>query len=186
MNEREDLTRDRYQAVAALAARPRLDVHLVLDNLRSAFNVGSIVRTSEAARVARLHLSGITAHPPHRQLARTSLGAARHVPWTYHEHAVDLIPRLREEGRRVVALELAPGARSYLETPLAPPLALVVGHEVNGIDPRALALVDEVVHIPMYGVKNSLNVATATAVVLFEILRRHPPSSGAEAGDCTS
>lgn len=178
--------RDRLDEVAFLADRPHLDVHLVLDNLRSAFNVGSIVRTSEAARVARLHLCGITAHPPHRQLARTALGATRHVRWTRHATTVDAIDGLRAAGRRVVALELTSGARSYLDAPLDLPLALVVGHEVNGVSAEALALADEVVHIPMFGVKNSLNVAAATAVVLFEILRRHPPSSGGAARNCTS
>lgn len=186
MNDRHPTTRDRLDAVARLADRPLLDVHLVLDNVRSAFNVGSIVRTSEAARVARLHLCGITARPPHRQLARTALGATRHVHWTHHPETVDALSALRAEGRRVVALELTPGSRSYLEAPLDPPLALVVGHEVNGVDPAALALADEVVHLPMFGVKNSLNVAAATAAVLFEILRRHPPSSDGGARDCTS
>ena len=181
----EGISRDRFQDAADVTARPRLPVHVVLDNLRSAFNVGSILRTSDAARVARLHLCGITVRPPHRQLARTALGATRHVPWTPHSDAASAVSELRTRGMRVVALEITASSRSYLEVDLTPPLGLVLGHEVNGVSPDALAQCDEVVHIPMYGVKNSLNVATSFGVLIFEILRRSGDPSAWAGSDCT-
>ncbi len=164
---------DRFEETALLLSLPRLPIRVVLDNLRSAFNVGSIFRTSDAARVAHLHLCGITAHPPHRKIARTSLGATRYVPWSYRSNALDAVRQLRREGHQIVAMETARCARSYLDAAYRFPLALVLGHEVRGLSAELLAETDEVIAIPMRGVKNSINVATTFGVVLFEILRRY-------------
>ncbi len=171
-------SQDRFEESASVLSRPRVPVQVVLDNLRSAFNVGSIFRTSDAARVAHLHLCGITAYPPNRKIARTSLGATRYVPWTYSASTIDAVRGLKESGSRVVALETSPSARSYLDVDYTLPLALLLGHEVRGLSPEILALADDVVTIPMHGVKNSINVATSYGVVLFEILRRTPRPEG--------
>lgn len=178
--------RDRLLDAGVLRARPRFPIHVVLDNLRSAFNVGSIIRTSDAARVMHVHLCGISARPPHAQVARTALGASRFVPWTHHPDAVDAVRTLRGDGVTIAALETTASARSYLEVDCRFPMALVVGHEVRGVDPRVLDLADEVVTIPMWGVKNSINVATAFGVVIFEVLRRYASTTLAAERDCTS
>lgn len=178
---RSNLERDRYEEGHAIRGEGRFPIHTVLDNVRSAFNVGSIIRTSDAARVAKLHLCGITARPPHREIARTSLGATRYVPWQSHERTIDAVTSLKERGVRIVALEVAPSAVSYLDCPVTFPLGLVVGHEVTGVSEDVLALADDVVHIPMWGVKNSLNVATSYGIIVFELLRRYASASSAAA-----
>ena len=144
----------------------------MLDNVRSAFNVGSMFRTAEAARVSHVHLCGITPHPPHPQLDRTALGTAFRVPWTHHRHSRDAIAALRSEGVRIHAVEITPEARSLRETPLPRPGALVFGHEVGGVDPELLELADEVIHVPMWGRKNSLNVAVVFGIVVFDTIGR--------------
>jgi len=151
---------------------PRNPVHVVLDNLRSAFNVGSILRTSDAGAVAHAHLCGMTARPPNVKLYKTALGAFDYVPWTYHETTQQALDQLAAEGIPPVAVEVADNAASYLEFDWPRPVALVFGHEVHGIDPDVLARCAAAVYIPMAGYKNSLNVATAFGVVLYELLRR--------------
>jgi tRNA G18 (ribose-2'-O)-methylase SpoU len=178
--------RDRHEESAALRARPRFPMRVVLDNLRSAFNVGSIIRTSDAARVMHVHLCGITARPPHVQLARTALGASRFVPWSHHSDTLDVVRALKSEGVAITALETTASAASYLEADYRLPMALVLGHEVRGVDPLVLAECDHVVTIPMWGVKNSLNVATAFGIVTFEVRRRYAATTPPAARDCTS
>jgi len=151
---------------------PANPVHVVLDNLRSAYNVGSIFRTSDAGAVAHIHLCGMSAHPPHRKIEKTSLGAFAYVPWTYYERTGDAIDRLHAEGVPIVAVEVRPNAISHTMYPWPKPVAVVFGNEVFGIADKTIARCDAVVQIPMLGHKNTINVATAFGIVLFEILRR--------------
>lgn len=156
----------------AMPELPRNPVHVVLDNLRSAYNVGSMFRTGDGAAVAHIHLCGMSAHPPHKKLEKTALGAFDYVPWTYHERTRDCLAGLRAEGIPIVAVEVTPGAVDYTRFEWPQPVAIVFGHEVNGINERTLACCDAVVKIPMHGHKNSMNVATAFGVVLYGILQR--------------
>lgn len=151
---------------------PRLPVHVVLDNVRSAFNVGSIFRTADAAGVQCLHLCGITCWPPHAKLEKTSLGAHQYVRWRRHESALDALKELRAAGVTCVALETRPDARVLGEFPWPQPVALVLGHEVVGVSDEIIELCDFTMRIPMYGVKNSLNVASAFAVVVYDLRAR--------------
>lgn len=151
---------------------PRNPVHVVLDNLRSAFNVGSIFRTSDAGAVEHIHLCGMSAHPPHKKLEKTALGAFDYVPWTYHERTADALDALKAQGIHSVAIEVTQDAESLLECPWPKPVAIVFGNEVTGINEKVLRRCDRAVRIPMHGYKNSMNVATAFGVVLFEVLRR--------------
>lgn len=157
------------ESLPPLERRP---VHAVLDNLRSAYNVGSIFRTSDAGAVAHLHLCGMSAHPPHRKIEKTSLGAFAYVPWTYYERTGNALEGLRGMGIPILAVEVAAGAVSHVAFDWPKPVAVVFGNEVTGINAKTLALCDGVVQIPMQGRKNSINVATAFGVVLFEILRQ--------------
>jgi tRNA G18 (ribose-2'-O)-methylase SpoU len=185
MNDPTPLDSDRHLDAGDVRTLPRAPIHVILDNLRSAFNVGSIIRTSEAGRIAHLHLCGFTARPPHRQIARTALGATRHVPWTHHPDAATAILHARRERCAIWGIEITPDAESYLDAPATFPLALVFGHEVRGLAPDTLAAVDRVVQIPMYGIKNSLNVATSYGIVLFELRRRLHLASAAGEENCT-
>lgn len=144
----------------------------MLDNVRSAFNVGSIFRTSEAARVARLELCGITPYPPNPRLDRTALGTAFQVEWRHWIRTRDALQALRSEGVETWALEVSPRAIPLREAPTPTSVAIVFGHEAAGVSDEVLACVDRVIEIPLLGRKNSLNVATAYGVVVFELLRR--------------
>lgn len=156
--------------INSLAPIPRQPVHVVVDNIRSAFNVGSIFRTSDAGTVAHIHLCGMAAHPPHKKLEKTALGAFEYVPWTYYERVKDCLAALKAQGIPVVAIEVADGARDMHDFDWPRPVAIMFGNEVNGIHERNLKRCDHVVKIPMHGYKNSINVATAFGIVLYDIL----------------
>lgn len=163
-----------YRMVTPDALPPveRNPVHVVLDNIRSAFNVGSIFRTADAGAVERMHLCGYTASPPNAKLQKTALGAFDYVPWTQHESAAAAIESLKAEGVPCVAIETADDAQDHTAFNWTEPVAIVFGNEVTGIPREHLDLCDAVVRIPMRGHKNTINVATAFGVVLFEILRQ--------------
>lgn len=150
----------------------RNPVHVVLDNLRSAYNVGSVFRTSDAGAAGHIHLCGMSAHPPHKKIEKTSLGAFAYVPWTYYERTGDALAHLRAEGIPIVAIEVTPNAVSHVEYTWPKPVAIVFGNEVFGIAEKTLDRCDAVVQIPMLGHKNSINVATAFGVILYEVLRQ--------------
>ena len=168
MTEREP----HYAAIPidSLAPRPRYPVHVVVDNIRSAFNVGSIFRTCDAGAAAHIHLCGMSAHPPHNKLEKTALGAFEYVPWTYYERTKECFTALRAQEVSIVGVEVAEGAADLFAFEWPRPVAVVFGNEVNGIHPRNLARCDYVVQIPMHGYKNSINVASAFGIVLYDIL----------------
>ena len=157
---------------------PRRPIHVVCDNLRSAYNVGSFFRTCDACRVARIYLCGITAAPPNDKLTKTAVGTLDYVPWEHAPATLPLVLRLRREGIPVWAVELTDVSRPLWEVRFPSPVALVFGHEVDGIDDEVLAACEGVVEIPQWGMKNSLNVATAVGVVLYEVARQYDASGG--------
>ena len=153
------------------AARPSARRGLVLDNLRSAWNVGAALRIADAGGYGRVFLVGITPTPEHPQVARTALGAQHTVRWSWHPNGVALLRTLRALGWTLWALETAPQA-APLPVGVAPPpepWAWVVGHEVTGLDPALLALCQRVWRLPMHGYKRSLNVATALAAAVYRV-----------------
>lgn len=152
---------------------PRLPVYAILENLRSAFNVGSIVRTADCALVEKVIFCGITAHPPHDKLDKTALGALPYVPWEQRSTAVECVNELKGQGIPIVALETTNQSRIHWEFPFLLPTALVLGNESLGVSEDVLKLADHIVEIPMLGFKNSINVAVAFGIVLYEIQRQH-------------
>lgn len=151
---------------------PRHPIHLVLDNVRSAFNVGSAFRTSDAAKVQKIYLGGITAYPPNKKLQKTALGSTEVVPWQYYNSTALAIKELKENNIPVYAVELTNSSNNFWEFSFPKPSALVFGHEVYGVDEDILSLVDDFIYIPMHGKKTSLNVSTSLGIVLFEVLRQ--------------
>lgn len=147
-------------------------VVLVLDNIRSAFNVGSMFRTGETAGVTEIVTCGITAHPPHPKLRKTALSATDSVPCRHFDDIMVAVATLKEEGHTIVAMETT--SRSQLYTDVEYPLrvALIVGNEVTGVDTRVMEAADIIAEIPTYGQKNSLNVASAASIATFEVLRQ--------------
>ena len=150
----------------------RRPLHVVLDNLRSAYNVGSIFRTCDAGAVAHLHLCGMSAHPPHPKISKTALGAQDHVPWTYHERVTRAVAALQADGVPVFAAEVTDDAVLYHEFVWPQPAALVFGNEVDGVSEKVRGRCDGTVRIPMHGHKNSINVATAAGILIYEVLRQ--------------
>lgn len=143
---------------------------LVLDNVRSMMNIGSIFRTADGFLLEGLLLCGITATPPHREIQKTALGATETVAWRYVEKTTDAIVQLKQLGYRVLALEQAEKSISLKEFRPAAGVAhaLVLGNEVKGVEAEVLALCDGCVEIPQFGTKHSLNVAVAAGMVVWD------------------
>lgn len=172
MAELEPYYAEESVSLDTLPSVQRAPVHVVLDNLRSAYNVGSAFRTSDAAAVEHVYLCGMSAHPPHPKLDKTALGAQDYIPWSYHERTMDAIRLIQGKGIPVVAVEIAEGAANHFDFDWPKPVAVVFGNEVTGVPERVLKHCDHCVQIPMRGYKNSINVATAFGIVLYEIIRR--------------
>ena len=151
----------------------RLPVAVLLDNVRSMYNVGSFFRTMDAAGAGPLCLAGITAYPPKSGIRKTALGAEETLEWNHAASSMELIEPLRSRGYQIAAIETSPHSVDLFEWCPAFPVCVVFGHEVDGIQLSVAEACDIHVRIPMLGHKHSLNVATAGGVVLFELLRKY-------------
>ncbi len=151
----------------------RFPIHVVLENIRSLYNVGSIFRTADAARIDSMHLCGITGRPPRKEITKTALGAQDTVPWEYFATAVESIHLLKQRGVSIVAVEHTDVSQSIWCTEIVFPVAFVFGYEVEGIQTDTLEACDQIIEIPMFGFKGSLNVGNSCAIVLYEALRRY-------------
>lgn len=160
----------------------RLPVSVLLDSVRSLYNVGAFFRTLEAAGAAHLYLAGISASPPHARLKKTALGADEVMPWTRVDDVPGAIRRLQSEGITAAAVETAPRAVDLYEWRPRFPVCLAFGHEVDGLPPEVVEACDVAVRIPMLGRKHSLNVATAGSIVIYELLRQYRDLHGAQPG----
>lgn len=159
---------------AEVATLPKHPVRSVVHNVRSIYNVGSIFRTSDAARIEHLHLSGYTGTPAHKDLHKTALGAQDTVAWSDHADALPVLRARRAEGYTLAALEITDSPTPIDEVlPEHFPLCLVVGNEVQGVDDAIIQEMDLAVEIPQYGAKQSLNVAVAYGIALFDLVRRY-------------
>jgi tRNA G18 (ribose-2'-O)-methylase SpoU len=150
-----------------------LPLSVLLDNVRSMYNVGAFFRTADAVSLAKLYLCGITARPPMKAIAKTALGAEETVPWEHAWDALPLVESLRALGHEIAAVETSVHAVDLFDWAPRFPVCVVFGHEVDGIRPEIAALCDTHVRIPMLGTKHSLNVATAGGVVMYELLRKY-------------
>jgi 23S rRNA (guanosine2251-2'-O)-methyltransferase len=151
----------------------KVPVIVVLENIRSAYNVGSVFRTSDAFLIQAIYIIGYSAKPPHKEIKKTALGAEETVSWKYFKTSVEAIDTLREEGFAVYAVEQAEGS-SLLHTIQPEPtekIAVVFGNEVTGVEQATIGLCDGCIEIPQLGMKHSLNIATAAGVVLWEMIR---------------
>ena len=150
----------------------RMPLHVVLDNIRSLYNVGAMFRTADGILAERMHLCGITGTPPRKEILKPALGATNVVPWEYSPSTRETVLKLKNKGIKICALELCYESSNYAETEYEFPMALLLGNEVSGLSDNIMDLVDEAVSIPMLGLANSLNVATAFGVAGYEILRQ--------------
>lgn len=171
---------DTPYATHTATCRPDSNVHIevLLDNIRSLSNVGSVFRSADGAGVAHVHLCGFTPTPEHRKMPKTSLGAEAVVPWTRYPDAVEAARALTEAGARLWIVDGGPTAVSLFEASVLSArtpgrIVLVFGHEVSGVDPEVETFAERTVCLPMMGIKGSLNVSVAMGIAAY-LLRFHP------------
>jgi 23S rRNA (guanosine2251-2'-O)-methyltransferase len=157
-------------------AAEKLPVVVVLDNVRSLHNVGSVFRTCDAFRIHGLYLCGITGKPPDREITKTALGATETVQWTHFPKTSEALDQLKSAGYRVYAIEQAEGAIALhaFTRKENEKLALVFGNEVKGVDQEVINACDGVIEIPQGGTKHSLNIAVSAGIVCWELFRNAP------------
>jgi tRNA G18 (ribose-2'-O)-methylase SpoU len=161
------------QSAAAYEDIRTLPVSVLLDNVRSMYNVGAFFRTADAAGIEKLFLCGITSHPPKKAIAKTALGAEERVPWEHAWDPLPLVAALRARNYEIAAVETSVHAVDFFDWKPRFPVCLIFGHEVEGIRPQIAERCDTHVRIPMLGIKHSLNVATAGGVAIYELLRKY-------------
>ncbi len=145
--------------------------YLILPDIRSCHNVGALFRTADACGVDFLCLTGYTPTPPKPQIDKVALGAEKWMPWKHYKNTLRLVKSLKAKGVKIIALEKNEKSVDIGTFDFSGPLALIVGNEVDGVNSKILALADNVVHIPMYGKKESLNVSVAAGIGMYLIGR---------------
>ena len=162
------------KSVADFKLADKKPLVVVMDNIRSMHNVGSVFRTSDAFLISGICLCGFTPQPPHRDIHKTALGATESVDWLYYENTADAVTALKEQGYKVYAIEQTQGSISleqFRANVNNETLAFVFGNEVEGVSEEVLAICDGAIEIPQYGMKHSLNISVAAAIVLWEMVR---------------
>ena len=158
----------------AFAQSQKLPLVVVLDNVRSLHNVGSVFRTSDAFRVECIMLCGITATPPSPEIHKTALGAEDVVDWKYYESTMDAVAELRSQGYRIYSIELCQGSIALQDFVTAPGerYAVVLGNEVKGVQQDVVDASDGAIEIPQFGTKHSLNVSVTAGMVIWEFAKK--------------
>ncbi len=152
----------------------KLGVVVILDNIRSAMNVGSIFRTADGLAIERLILTGISARPPHKEINKTAIGATDSVDWSYEQSVVQITEQLKKEGYLILGVEQtnASVSLSSFVVPKEKKLVIIFGNEVKGLSEDLLPQLDQAIEIPQYGTKHSFNVAVCAGMVLWELSRQ--------------
>ncbi|HXH99635.1 MAG TPA: RNA methyltransferase [Sphingobacteriaceae bacterium] len=160
--------------ISNFKAQSKYPVVLLLDNVRSLHNVGSVFRTADAFAAEEIILCGITGQPPHREIEKTALGATQSMKWSYFPHITDAIERLKKDSYHIIAIEQAAG--SIILNDFKPErnqkYALILGNEVNGVSDDAMQIIDTCIEIPQFGTKHSFNVAVSAGIVLWDIFSK--------------
>lgn len=149
----------------------KIPVSIILDNVRSLHNVGSVFRTADAFRIEKIYLCGITAKPPHREIHKTALGSEDAVAWEYHKDITVLIKQLKTEQIHLIAVEQAKGSVQLQKFTPASKVryALIFGHEVTGVSQEVMDQADTVLELPQFGTKHSLNISVSVGIVVWDI-----------------
>jgi len=160
--------------VAGFKQQDKLPVVVVLDNVRSMHNVGSVFRTADGFAVEKVVLCGITAQPPHREIEKTALGATLAVEWIYFADTLSAVDELRRQGYRIIAIEQAENSTLlHRFKPLADEkYALVFGNEVNGVSDEVMQNLDGCIEIPQFGTKHSFNIVISAGIVLWDFFAK--------------
>ncbi|MDI6767475.1 MAG: RNA methyltransferase [Bacteroidota bacterium] len=167
----DEIAKNRFGA-EQLKNEIRFPIYGLLDNIRSLYNVGSIFRTADGARLTKLFLSGYTPYPPRKEIEKTALGATTTVPWEYHHDPLPVIHHLKSQGVRICVLEHTDKSLPYHSlTKDDFPLCIIVGNEITGVSKDLMLHSDMAIDIPMYGMKQSLNAAVAFGIAIFDCVR---------------
>ncbi len=147
---------------------------IVLDNIRSLNNIGSVFRTADAFLVQKIYLCGITAQPPHKDIQKTALGATESVPWEYAENTLDVVSKLQKEGIFVASVEQAELSVNLNDFSPQKEMtyAIIFGNEVKGVQQNVVSTSDSVIEIPQFGTKHSLNIAVSVGVVVWDLFAK--------------
>jgi 23S rRNA (guanosine2251-2'-O)-methyltransferase len=161
-------------SVEEFKSQAKLPIAVVLDNVRSMHNIGSIFRTSDGFAIEQICLCGITAQPPHREIEKTALGATQSVNWTYFETPVQAVEQLRMDGYRIIAIEQAENSIKLNNfTPfIHEKYALIFGNEVNGVSDEVMQMADICIEIPQFGTKHSFNIVVSAGIVLWDFFSK--------------
>lgn len=157
-------------SVSEFKAQEKLPVVVILDNVRSMHNVGSIFRTCDGFAVEKICLCGITGQPPHREIEKTALGATQSVNWSHYPTPLQAIEELRKEGYAIVAIEQAENSimLNEFKAEESKKYALIFGNEVNGVSDEAMKVIDACIEIPQFGTKHSFNIVVSAGIVLWD------------------
>ena len=148
-------------------------ITIVLDNVRSALNVGSVFRTSDAFLIENIILCGITATPPNKEIRKAALGASDSVNWEFQQNTIDAATNLKNNGYHIMGIEQADKSSKLNDFTLAnKPIAIVMGNEVKGVSQEVINICDEVIEIPQFGTKHSLNISVTTGIVIWELWKK--------------
>lgn len=160
--------------VAEFKTQEKLPVVVILDNVRSMHNVGSVFRTADGFAIEKVVLCGITAQPPHREIEKTALGATLSVDWVYFEDTLTAVDAFRKEGYQIMAVEQA--ENSIMLNTFKPDTerkyALIFGNEVNGVSDEVMKKIDECIEIPQFGTKHSFNIVISAGIVLWDFFAK--------------
>jgi tRNA G18 (ribose-2'-O)-methylase SpoU len=150
----------------------RIPVVAIVDNVRSLYNVGSIFRTSDGAMIEKLILTGFTPYPPRKEIEKTALGATESIPWEYYRSPLEVVSQYKTRGYKIVCLEQTDSSIPYYSLSQDHfPLCLIIGNEITGVSKALIELCDAAIDIPMFGIKQSLNVGVAYGIALFELCK---------------
>ena len=145
----------------------RRTIYVICNNIRSRHNVGAIFRNADAFGISKIYLCGITPQPDHARVEKVSLGAEKTVPWEYAKRAADIVKKLKKDGVQIVALEKNRTSHPIKSAKFKSRVAIILGNEVDGVRGALLKQADIVVHIPMLGIKESLNVSVAAGIAMY-------------------
>lgn len=164
-------------SVEGFKKTPKTPLVVILDNVRSALNVGSAFRTGDAFLVESIALCGITATPPHREILKTAIGASKSVDWKHYETTADAVEFYRAQGYKIAAVEQAEGSIMLQNMAIEPQekLAVVFGNEVKGVDQAIMDMVDCCIEIPQFGTKHSFNISVSMGIVLWGLVQKMRP-----------
>ncbi|WJJ96725.1 RNA methyltransferase [Algibacter luteus] len=161
-------------SIDAFKEAKKTPIIIILDNIRSLNNIGSVFRTSDAFLVEKIYLCGITATPPHKDIHKTALGSTDTVAWEYVENTLDLVEKLKAEDVKIIAIEQAENATMLNDFKVKPntKYALVFGNEVKGVAQKVVDASDVVIEIPQFGTKHSLNISVSCGVVVWDMFSK--------------